>query len=140
MRQSGAMLLRSLHNSPQLMRLAHAVWKNCHKNFAFGRNLPHHYGVTSGGNVICGVPVMIHAADYRAKAADCARRAEEAQDNYHRKNFRELATMWSEMADKAEGRVANVEGMPEREDDERRPADQKAIDDALATIKNADTN
>jgi hypothetical protein len=73
---------------------------------------------------------MIHAADYRAKAEDCARRAREAQDEYHRKNFLELAAMWSEMADKADGRVAVGS--------ER--ADEEAVDEALATIKNASAN
>lgn len=78
---------------------------------------------------------MIHAADYRAKAADCARRAAEAQDDYHRKNFSQLAAMWSEMADKAEGRVAPLEDIREA----RTPA-ENAVEDALATIKNANTN
>lgn len=70
---------------------------------------------------------MIQAADYRRRAEDCARQAEEAQDEYHRKNFSELAAMWSEMADKADGRIA---GGYER-------ADEETLDDALATIKNA---
>jgi hypothetical protein len=74
---------------------------------------------------------MILAADYRAKAADCARRAEEAQDDYHRKNFQALAVMWSEMADKAEGRAASGA-------DARTGHDE--IADALDTIKNANTN
>jgi hypothetical protein len=78
---------------------------------------------------------MIHAADYRAKAADCARRAEEAQDDYHRKNFSQLAAMWSEMADKAEGRVAPLEDIREA-----RTPGENAVEDALATIKNANTN
>jgi hypothetical protein len=66
---------------------------------------------------------MIHAADYRRRAEDCARRADEAQDDYHRKNFSQLATMWGEMANKAESREASV---------------QSEIDDALATIQRAD--
>jgi hypothetical protein len=73
---------------------------------------------------------MIHAAGYRAKAADCARRAEEAQDDYHRKNFVQLAEMWTEMADKAENRDAGA-------DDGTRD-DQSAVDEALATIRNAE--
>ena len=73
---------------------------------------------------------MIHAADYRAKAEDCARRAKEAQDDYHRKNFLELAAMWSEMADKADGR------MPAG----RERTEEDAVGEALATIKNASAN
>lgn len=71
---------------------------------------------------------MIQAADYRAKAEDCARRAAEAQDDYHRNNFQALATMWSEMADKAEGRAASNAAA----------ASPEEIDDALATIREAD--
>lgn len=71
---------------------------------------------------------MIQAADYRARAEDCARRASEAQDEYHRKNFQALAVMWSEMADKAEGRTgANAAA-----------ATPDEIDEALATIRDAD--
>jgi hypothetical protein len=70
-----------------------------------------------------GYPVMIHAADYRRRAEDCAKRADEAQDDYHRKNFSQLATMWSEMASKAESRSSST---------------QSEIDDALATIQRAD--
>jgi len=87
---------------------------------------------------------MIHAADYRRRAEDCARQAKEAQDEFHRKNFSELAAMWAEMAEKADGRAAVVERMYEREAEERvaerKAAEQKTIDDALTTIKNANTN
>lgn len=78
---------------------------------------------------------MIHAEDYRAKAADCARRAEEAQDDYHRKNFLQLAAMWSEMADKAAGRSGHVQSATERDE-----PDQQIVVEALSTIKNASTN
>jgi len=71
---------------------------------------------------------MIQAEDYRAKAEDCARRASEAQDEYHRKNFRELAAMWFEMAEKAERRGGV--SAPETAQDE--------IADALATIRDAE--
>ncbi len=74
---------------------------------------------------------MILAADYRAKAADCARRAEEAQDDYHRKNFEQLALMWSEMAEKADERAASGVDAGNGHDE---------IADALDTIKNASTN
>lgn len=63
---------------------------------------------------------MIHAADYRMRAETCARRAAEAQDDYHRMNFQQLAVMWTEMADKAEGRIA-----------------QRDVDDAIETIRRA---
>lgn len=66
---------------------------------------------------------MIHAAAYRAKAEDCARRAREAQDEYHRKNFQKLAAMWFEMAEKCERREAG---------------EQREIAEALATIRHAD--
>ena len=66
---------------------------------------------------------MIHAADYLAKAEHCARLASEAQDDYHRNNFKQLADMWREMAVKREGRDA---------------FSQHEVDDALATIQNAD--
>jgi len=75
---------------------------------------------------------MIHAVDYRRRAEDCAKRAEEAQDEFHRKNFSQLAAMWTEMANKAEGRAAAAEIAERAERDER-----QAIDEALATIKNA---
>lgn len=71
---------------------------------------------------------MIPAADYRAKAADCARRADEAQDDYHRKNFQALAIMWTEMADKAEGRAAFTAPVVERDE----------VEQALATIRDAE--
>lgn len=73
---------------------------------------------------------MIQAADYRARARDCARRAEEAQDDYHRKNFEQLAAMWTEMAHKAEGRPVSEAG----------EADAQTTGGALDTIKNASTN
>jgi hypothetical protein len=98
-----------------------------HKFFAIRHDFRQHYPVTKTKKCKCGVPVMIHAADYRAKAADCARRAEDAQDDYHRKNFLELAAMWSEMAAKAEGRIAS----------DAEPANGQVLDDALATIKDA---
>lgn len=63
---------------------------------------------------------MIHAADYRMRAEACARRAAEAQDDYHRKNFQQLAVMWTEMADKAEGRIP-----------------QRDVEDAIETIRRA---
>jgi hypothetical protein len=72
---------------------------------------------------------MIHAVDYRRRAEDCAKQAEEAQDEFHRKNFSQLAAMWTEMADKTEGRAAAAE-VAER-------AERQAVDEALATIKNA---
>ncbi len=71
---------------------------------------------------------MIQAADYRARAEDCARRASEAQDEYHRNNFQALAVMWSEMADKVEGRTGATAAA----------ATPDEIDDALATIRDAD--
>lgn len=52
--------------------------------------------------------------------------------------------MWAEMADKADGRVDVVEQMREREAAERvaerKTLEQKTIDDALATIKDAEAN
>ncbi len=63
---------------------------------------------------------MIHAEDYRMRARACARRAAEAQDDYHRKNFQQLAMMWTEMADKAEGRIP-----------------QSEVEDAIETIRRA---
>ncbi len=64
---------------------------------------------------------MIQAEDYRARAEHCARLANEAQDDYHRKNFQQLADMWFEMAAKSEGRTV----------------EQREVDDALATIQRA---
>jgi hypothetical protein len=75
---------------------------------------------------------MILAADYRRRAEDCAKRAADAQDDFHRKNFSQLAAMWTEMADKTEGRAAAAEIVERAE-----RAERQAIDDALATIKNA---
>jgi hypothetical protein len=76
---------------------------------------------------------MIHAADYRKRAEDCAERANAAQDEFHRKNFQQLADMWSEMADKAESRGVIAPDADEQPD----PDEQKALNDALATIRNA---
>jgi len=71
---------------------------------------------------------VIQAADYRAKAEDCARRAAEAQDEYHRKNFQALAAMWFEVAAKVEGRSGT----------EPAAAARNEINDALATIREVD--
>ncbi len=94
---------------------------------------------------------MIHAADYRRRAEDCATRARDAQDEFHRRNFLELATMWAEMADKTEGRAPLVDRLSQEEAAaraerakraaERRVAsEQKMIDDAVHTIKTIGTN
>jgi hypothetical protein len=91
-------------------------------------------------DVIVGYPVMIHAADYRRRAEDCARRANEAQDDFHRKNFSQLAAMWAEMADKADGRAEFVERLSKRKPVEKKSTDQNAVEDALATIRNASTS
>jgi hypothetical protein len=69
---------------------------------------------------------MADAADYRRKAEDCVRLAEQAADDFHRRNFQQLAAMWSEMADKAEGRVVAL----------NEAADDETLNDALATIRN----
>jgi len=66
---------------------------------------------------------MIQAVDYRRRAEDCAQRASEAQDDYHRNNFQRLADMWSEMAKKSEGREAFT---------------QDEVNAALATIQGAE--
>jgi hypothetical protein len=66
---------------------------------------------------------MIQAADYRRRAEDCAQKASEAQDDYHRNNYQQLADMWREMAEKSEGRDAFT---------------RDEVDDALATIQGAD--
>lgn len=102
-----------------------------HKFFANKRNFDHPHCVTGGG-LFCnavGYSVMVNAATYRRRAEDCATRAREAQDDYHRKNFAELAAMWTEMADKAEGREQFAV-------DAQKLAEKKLIDDALATIRN----
>ena len=78
---------------------------------------------------------MIHAADYRRRAEDCAKRAEDAQDEFHRKNFSQLSAMWTEMADKTEGRAAAAEIAEQAE-----RAERQTVEDALATIKNARTS
>lgn len=70
---------------------------------------------------------MADAADYRSKAEECVLRAKQATDDFHRKNFQQLAAMWTEMADKAEGRASTNGEVTERE----------TLDDALATIRNA---
>ena len=67
------------------------------------------------------------------RAEHCARLAEQATDDYHRKNFQQLAAMWTEMAQKAESREAAVEDAREENDFD----DPKAIEDALETIRNA---
>jgi hypothetical protein len=48
---------------------------------------------------------MFHVQTYRMRADECTQRAREAQDEFHRKNFQQLAAMWAEMADKAESRA-----------------------------------
>ena len=54
--------------------------------------------------------------------------ADGAADDFHRNNFRQLAAMWTEMADKTDGRTGGTtEEFSERE----------TIDDAIATIRNA---
>jgi len=80
---------------------------------------------------------MLAAADYRERAEDCLRLAEQAGDDYHRKNYQQLATMWSEMAQKAitrEGIVSPDSASPDSE------GIDAALHDALATIKNANAN
>lgn len=77
---------------------------------------------------------MIHAADYRRRAEDCARRANEAQDDYHRKNFLKLADIWTQMAEKAESRaplMARLGAVRAGHED------AKALKDALETIRAA---
>jgi hypothetical protein len=63
---------------------------------------------------------MFQVAAYRMRAEDCARRAKEAQDEFHRKNFQQLAAMWAEMADKAERRAA---------------LESREVDEAVETIR-----
>lgn len=75
---------------------------------------------------------MLGAADYRKRAEDCLRLAEQAGDEYHRKNYQQLATMWSEMAQKAMNREGITSSDPDVID--------SALHDALATIKNANAN
>jgi hypothetical protein len=47
---------------------------------------------------------MLRAEDYRLRAEQCFRKAQEARDDYHRKNFSRLANMWTEMARKTAAR------------------------------------
>jgi hypothetical protein len=75
---------------------------------------------------------VIHAAQYRQRAEDCARKALDAQDEFHKRNFSELAAMWAEMADKAEGRRVFIEEMDKRAFEEK-----KALTDALTIIQQA---
>lgn len=96
--------------------------KDRHKAFAFERDFANHYVDTSGGNVRCGVPVMIPVAAYRRRAEHCEQRSKVAKDDYHRKIYSQLAEMWTEMAEKAEHREATQ---------------RREIDDALATIQRA---
>lgn len=70
---------------------------------------------------------MADAADYRNRAMDCARRASEAGDEFHRKNYLQLADMWSEMARKADERAGITS----------ENTDQEEVIDALATIREA---
>lgn len=65
---------------------------------------------------------MIPVAAYRRRAEDCELRSKAAKDDYHRKNYAQLASMWTEMAEKAEHRESSV---------------RREIDDALATIQRA---
>ncbi len=69
---------------------------------------------------------MAEAADYRNKAQHCLQLAEQAADDFHRKNFLQLAAMWSEMASKAESRRVADPALDDRE----------VIDEALETIRN----
>ncbi|MCW5681933.1 MAG: hypothetical protein KF794_05120 [Xanthobacteraceae bacterium] len=80
---------------------------------------------------------MIHAADYRRRAEDCAKRANEAQDDYHRKNFLKLADIWTQMAEKEESRAPLLARLGVRKP--ARPAndDTKALTEALETIRAA---
>jgi hypothetical protein len=87
------------------------------KTFAFGRNLREHYCVTDCDGLrflfwqfveqrfVVGVASMFHVQTYRMRADECTQRARDAQDEFHRKNFQQLAAMWAEMADKAESRA-----------------------------------
>ncbi len=47
---------------------------------------------------------MVSAAEYRQRADECSRKAREATDDYHKKNYARLATMWSDMASKTDSR------------------------------------
>ncbi len=55
---------------------------------------------------------MFQVTVYRLRAEECARRAREAHDEFHKKNFTQLARMWSEMADKAEARDGKAARQP----------------------------
>jgi hypothetical protein len=59
---------------------------------------------------------MASAADYRQRAEECLRLANEAKEGYHKKNFSRLATMWSEMASKTEAREEFATTLSEIED------------------------
>jgi hypothetical protein len=48
---------------------------------------------------------MFQVQTYRMRADECVQRARDAQDEFHRKNFQQLAAMWAEMADKVESRA-----------------------------------
>ncbi len=68
------------------------------------------------------------------RAEHCAQMAAQAKEEFHRKNFQQLANMWAEMAQKAENRSVAAEEV--REDATFN--DRKIIQDALATIKLAE--
>ena len=76
---------------------------------------------------------MSGASLYRRRAEDCLLRASQSGDDFHRKNFSELAAMWTEMADKAEGRETSAR----KAEEAKKIAEKKLLDDALATIRNA---
>jgi hypothetical protein len=89
----------------------------CQKTFAFRRNLREHSCVSDTDGLrflglkfvkqllVVGVASMFQVQTYRMRADECTQRAREAQDEFHRKNFEQLAAMWAEMADKAESRA-----------------------------------
>lgn len=76
---------------------------------------------------------MSGASLYRRRAEDCRLRASQATDEFHRRNFRELAEMWTEMAEKTESR----EALALRAEEAKQIAEKKLLDDALETIRNA---
>ncbi len=47
---------------------------------------------------------MLRAEDLRQRAALCSRKAQEATDDYHKKNYSRLAKMWSDMASRTAAR------------------------------------
>lgn len=63
---------------------------------------------------------MFQVNVYRMRAEDCTRRAQEARDDFHRKNYQQLAQMWAEMADKAERRAIS---------------ERREVEDAVQTIR-----